>query len=99
MIVPDLHTMNFSAGKQRINDRGSNREAAAICEVKLCTARKSRYMHVNTNTMPVDRRTRIIDNSYSRKVKTLDVTFAANVVGDRNGGIKGPFKTVQQIFL
>ena len=47
----------------------------------------------------VDRRARMIVNSYCRKFKTLDVTFAADMVGDGKGGIKSPFETAQQEFL
>ena len=80
VIVPDIHVMNFPAGKQRTNDSGSSREAEAIFDVKTFTAYKSRYTHNNTKTSPVDRRTRMISSSYSRKFKTLDVDFAADVV-------------------
>ena len=40
----------------------------------------------------------MIVSSYSRKFKTLDMTFAADMVGDGKGDIKGPFDTVQQQF-
>jgi hypothetical protein len=98
-IVPDIHALNFPAGKQSINDSGSSREAEAIFEVKTFTACKSRYAHNNTKTAPVDRRAKMIVNSYSRKFKILDVKFSADLVGDGNGDIKGPFETAQQQFL
>ena len=41
-IVPDIHAMNFPAGKQSINDNGSSRVAEAIFEVKTFTVCKSR---------------------------------------------------------
>ena len=36
-IVPDIHAMNFPAGKQGINDSGSIRAAEAIFEVNTGT--------------------------------------------------------------
>ena len=62
-IVPDIHAMNFPAGKQRINDSGSSRVVEAIFEVKTFTACKSRYRHNNTKTAPLDRRARMIVSS------------------------------------
>ena len=94
-IVPDIHAINFPAGKQSINDRGSSRAAEAIFEVKTFTACKSRYAHNTIKTAPVDRRVRMIVSSYSRKCKTLDVKFAADTVGDGKGDIKGQFETAQ----
>jgi hypothetical protein len=47
----------------------------------------------------VDRRTRGIVNSYSKKFKKIDMKFAPNVVGDGKGGIRGPFETAQQQFF
>ena len=97
-IVPDIHTMNFPADKQSIHNSGSNRVAEAIFEVNTFTACKSRYGYNNTKTAPVDRRARMIVSSYSKKFKTLDVNFSADVVGDGKGDIKGPFETAQQQF-
>ena len=91
--------MNFPAGKQRINDSGSSRVAEAIFRVKTFTACKSIYGHNNSNTVPVGRRARMIASSYGKKFKTLDMKFAADVVGDGKGDIKGPFETAQQKFL
>ena len=54
-IVPDIHAMNFPAGKQSINDSGSSRVADAIFEVKISTACKSRYAHNNIRLVTVDR--------------------------------------------
>ena len=51
------------------------------------------------NTVPVDRRVRMMVNSYNRKFKTLYVKFAVDVVGDVKGSIKGRFETAQQQFL
>ena len=98
-IVPDIHAMNFPAGKQSINDSGSSRVAEAIFEVKTFTACKSRYGHNNSRTAPVDIRARMIVSSYGKKFKTLDMKFAADVVGDGKGNIKGPFETAQRQFL
>ena len=44
---------------------------------------------------PVDRRARMIVNSYSRKFKTLDTEFATDVVGSGKSGINCPFETAQ----
>ena len=74
-------------------------KAEAIFEVKTFTACKSRYAHNNTRTVPVDRRAKMVVSSYSRKFKTLDVKFAADIVGDGESGIKGLFETAQQQFL
>ena len=41
----------------------------------------------------------MIVSSYGKKFKTLDMKFAADVVGDGGGDIKGPFETAQQQFL
>ena len=98
VIVPNIHAMNFPADKQIINDSGSSRVAEAIFGVKPSTAYKSRYGQNNTKTTPVDRRARMIVSSYSKKFKTLDVKFAADVVGVGKGDIKGPFETAQQQF-
>ena len=38
-------------------------------------------------------------NSYSRKFKTLNVKFVADVVGEGGNGTKGKFETTQQQFL
>ena len=75
---------------------GSRRVAEAIFEVKTLTACKSGYGHNNTKTAPLDRRARMIVSSYSSKFKTLDVKFAADVVGDGKWDIKSPFDTAYQ---
>ena len=41
----------------------------------------------------------MIVSSYGKKFKTLHMKFAADVVGDGKGDIKGPFETVQRQFL
>ena len=71
-ITQIIHIMNFSAGNQRINNNGSNREAETIFEVKIFTVCKSRHTHDNTIIVPVvDSRARMVVSSYSRKFETL----------------------------
>ena len=88
-IVPDIHEMIFPAGKQSITDSGASRVAEAIFEVKTFKTFKSSYRHNNTKTVSVNRRTRMIVSSYSKKSKTLDVKCAADVVGDGKRGHQG----------
>ena len=64
--------------------------------VKTFTACKSRSGHNNSKTAPVDRRARMVVSSYGKKFKTLDMKFAADVVGDGKRDIKDPFETAQQ---
>ena len=91
--------MNFQASKQRTNDSGSSRETEAIFEVKTCTVCKSRYAHNNIKTASLDRHARMIMNVYSRNLKKLVVKFVVDVVGDEEGGIKGPFETAHPPFI
>ena len=97
-IVPDIHTRNFPVGCQTINDSGAISAAEAFFEVKTYTACKSRYKHNNTNIKPADRRAREITQSYKRKFKKLDTLFAADVVGDGDGDVTGPFEQAQNRF-
>ena len=41
----------------------------------------------------MDKRARVVVNVYSIEFKTLDVKFAADVVGDGEDGTKDPFET------
>ena len=68
-IVPDIHALNFPAGRQRVNDSGSTRDAEAFFEVKTFTACKSRYTNNNVRTTPINRRAHMVVSEYSRKFK------------------------------
>ena len=46
------------------------------------TACRSRYGHNNNRMDPVDRRAKLVVQSYSRKFQKLDRKFATDVVGD-----------------
>ena len=59
-IVPDIHTLHFPAGRQRVNDSGSTRDAEAFFEVKTFTACKSRYTNNNVRATPVNRRANMV---------------------------------------
>ena len=98
-IIPDAHATNFPAGKQTVNDSGAKRDAEAFFEIKTMTACKSRYGHNNNRMDPVDRRAKLVVQSYSRKFKKLDKKFAADVVGDGNSGTVGPFEAAQKQFF
>ena len=80
--MPDIHAMNFPVGRQRVNTSGSSRETEATFEVKASKTCKTSYVSNDTRTVAVDRRARMVVSSYSRKFKTLDVEFAADIVGD-----------------
>ena len=97
-IIPDIHATNFPVGKQRVNDSGSRRDAEAFFEVKTFTACKTRYGQNNSKMTPVNRRAKLVVQSYNRKFKRLDNNFATDVVGDGNNGITGPFEAAQKHF-
>ena len=80
--MPDIHAMNFPVGRQRVNTSGSSRETEATFEVKASKTCKTSYVSNDTRTVAIDRRARMVVSSYSRKFKTLDVEFAADIVGD-----------------
>ena len=46
--MPDLHTHNFSAGKQRVDDSGAYHMAEVFFEMKTYTACDSRYNKNNS---------------------------------------------------
>jgi len=55
-IIPDLHSHNFPAGKQTVNDSGVASTAEAFFEIKAHTVYKNRYAHNNNNAnKPSDR--------------------------------------------
>jgi len=57
-IIPDIHALNFPAGKQTINDSGVTTTAEAFFEIKTYTACKTRYSRNNNNDVnkPPDQR-------------------------------------------
>ena len=58
----------------------------------LCATFTSNFVRLHSQTVP-------IVTSYNRKFKTLDVKFAADMVGDGKRDTKGQFETAQQQFL
>ena len=97
-IIPDILARNFPTGRQRINDSGATSSAEAFFEVKTYTACPSRYKHNNSTKTPAERRAGEIEKNYVRKFKNLDKKFAADVVGDGNNDIVGPFEAAQGRF-
>ena len=104
--MPDIHATNYPTGnwRQVVNDSGATRSADAIFEVKTYTFCPTRYNHNNQNINPADRCAREIVKDYSHKVRNLvkdyssnkvrnvDITFVAAVVGDGNNNVIGPFE-------
>ena len=66
--------------------------------MKTYTACPSRYKHNNSTKTPAERRAGEIEKNYVRKFKNLDKKFAADVVGDGNNNIVGPFEAAQGRF-
>ena len=97
-IVPDIHALNFSTGKQRVNDSGATTTAEAFFEMKTYTACKSRYQYNNTTRNPADRRATEVSGAYSSKFRKLDRLFAAEVVGEGDH-VVGPFSAAQARFF
>ena len=81
-----------------INDSGATSSAEAFFEVKTFTACPSRYKHNNATTNPAEHRATEIEKEYIRKFKNLDKKFAADVVGNGNNDIVGPFEASQGRF-
>ena len=54
--------------------------------------------NTNSRYSPVDRRAKLVVQSYSRKFNKVDNKFAADVVGDGNDGTVGPFEAAQKHF-
>jgi hypothetical protein len=54
--------------------------------------------HNNQNINPADRRAREIVKDYRHKVRNLDITFAAAVVGDGNNNVIGLFENALSQF-
>ena len=82
-IVPDLHAINYPAGKQHFNDSRATSSAEAIFEVKTFLPCNSRYDHNNQHVNPADRRDKQVSQDYRSKSRKIDRKFAADVVGDR----------------
>ena len=72
VIVPSLQAFNFPAGMQTVNNSGATTVAEAIFKIKMMTTCKLQYMHNNTTTAPVDRRTREVTNEHTCKFRELD---------------------------
>jgi len=95
-IIPELHASNFPAGKQTVNNGGITATAETFFEIKTYTACKTRYLHNNSDAnKPPDRRAREVTSIYKSKCKKVDKEFAADIVGDGNGDIVGPFEAAQ----
>ena len=68
-------------------------------EIKMNTACKTRYSHNNSDVnKPPDRRAREVTSIYKSKFKKVDKEFAADIVGDGNVDIVGPFEADQARF-
>ena len=98
-IAPDLQAFNFPVGRQTVNDSGITSSAEAIFEVKTYTACPSRYNHNNDTIRPADRRGREAVREYRRGFRKLDRQFAADVVGDGDSNVVGPFSAAQGRFF
>eukprot|EP00956_Cyclotella_meneghiniana_P017394 scaffold28306_cov69-Cyclotella_meneghiniana.AAC.3 len=54
--------------------------------------------HLDTY-QPADRRANEVVNQYSNKFKRLDKQYAADIVGNGDNGIVGPFESAQKRFI
>jgi len=98
-IVPDILAHEYPAGRQTINDSGASSSGEAFFEVKSYYPGNTRYDHNHSELKPADRRARDITSQYSRKFKMLDRKYAADVVGEGDNGIVGPFEAAQGRFI
>ena len=98
-IIPDIHAINYPAGKQTVNDSGATHCAEAFFEIKSFQPNNTRYNHNNTKINPADRRAKEVVQQYSRKFHKLDQNYAQEVVGDGRNGIVGPFEAAQSQFF
>ena len=98
-IVPDILAHEYPAGRQTINDSGASSSGEAFFEVKTYQPGNTRYDHNHSDLKPADRRARDITSEYSRKFKKLDRKYAADVVGEGDNGIVGPFEAAQGRFI
>ena len=94
-IVPDLHTRNSPAGRQRVYDSGAHCTVEVFFKVKTYTACNRRYNKNNRIAKPPDHRANEIMSKYSNKFKKLDRVFTEEVAGNGETGITGPFQTSQ----
>ena len=98
-IVPDILAHEYPAGRQTINDSGASSSGEAFFEVKSYYPGNTRYDHNHSELKPADCRARDITSQYSRKFKMLDRKYAADVVGEGDNGIVGPFEAAQGRFI
>eukprot|EP00956_Cyclotella_meneghiniana_P020255 scaffold35458_cov37-Cyclotella_meneghiniana.AAC.4 len=98
-IVPDILAHEYPAGRQRINDSGASLSDDAFFEVKSYQPNNTRLDHNNKETKPADRRANEVLNQYSTKLKGLDKQYAADIVGNGDNGIVGPFESAQKRFI
>ena len=91
--------VRFVAGRQRINDSGASSSGDAFFEVKSYQPNNIRLDHNNKETKPADRRANEVVNQYSNKFKRLDKQYAADIVGNGENGIVGPFESAQKRFI
>ena len=67
--------------------------------MKTYTGCNTRYKHNNSTINPADCRARTVANEHSgKKFKKLDKQFTADVVGDVDNNIVGPFQAAQSRF-
>ena len=98
-IVPDILAHEYPAGRQRINDSGASSSGDAFFEVKSYQPNNTRLDHNNKETKPADHRAKEVVNQYSNKFKRLDKQYAADIVGNGDNGIVGPFESAQKRFI
>ena len=95
-IVPDLLVYNWLNGG-RVRHAGRNAgTVSAFFEVKSIGPSPSRNKNVRQTA--VESRSAAIISEYARKVKNVDKTFAAAVVGDGTSSIAGPFEQAVSTF-
>eukprot|EP00956_Cyclotella_meneghiniana_P007694 scaffold10316_cov71-Cyclotella_meneghiniana.AAC.10 len=71
----------------------------AFFEVKSYQPNNIRLDPNNKETKPADCRANEVVNQYSNKFKRLDKQYAADIVGDGDNGIVGPFESAQKRFI
>ena len=67
--MPDLHTHNFPAGRQRVDNSGAHHTTEAFFEVETYMACNNRYNKKNRITKNPDRRAKRIMSKYNNKFK------------------------------
>ena len=98
-IVPDILEHEYPARRQRINDSRDSLSRDTFFEVKSYQPNSTRLDHNNKETKPADRRANEVVNQYSNKFKRLDKQYAADIVGNGDNGIVGPFESAQKRFI